>query len=789
LNRVVEETNQLGFTRYFVYDAVGKLTGRTDRNGRAIEYTYDNLYRRTQENWLDEYESSVRTIDWTYDAAGQLTAASDPAADYTYTYDALGRATTLTHDIVGLGSQVIMNHTFDALGNRTQLAATIGSTADFVTEYTYDALRRMTSIQQHGVSGGNAVAEKRIDLTYDAASQWQTITRYADLAATKLVATSAYAFDAAGRMTSLDHSQGSTSLAGYSWQYDAGNRVTQFVSLLDGAVNYNYDKTNQLTGADYSAGAGLPTAPPDESYAYDANGNRTITGYVTGPNNQLLSDGTYDYEYDKEGNRILRTNIATGETIQYEWDHRNRLIKITDKDATSEITQVAEYTYDFQNRRIAKSLSTLHSPLSTTYYLYDGNRWERGHAGDHIALQFDGAGTLTNRYLYGPAVDQILADEQIDQVLGPTAAGKVLWPLADNLGTVRDLADFDDVTDVTSIANHRQYDSFGEIIADSNSAIDHIFVFTGRQRDEESGFHYYRARYFDSKIGRFVGEDPISFQAGDANLQRYVGNGATNLVDPSGEQVGISKHWHDVSGGGFVGGAEINDGISGLGIGRQSTDGTEHYECVPRCRNHVMVGGMMLDRRPWLNSRDQRRALSFAWSDTGYSEIQRILGIALNGPQYGGFIQSMRRLPSPEMHRTMGGVGPCINWAYDVYKNNNFENKTLDPKNRNPGPFRTVYVEKVTFKIHGSGTFWTNHVVLRVEVYASQVGVGRADVFYLDNGWLGGDDHIFFPSDIPSHYFDEQPQMMRNGLTSPGYRAEPHVSEYSLPSDFTTFPP
>jgi RHS repeat-associated protein len=529
LNRVVAETNQLSFTRYFVYDAVGNLTRRTDRNGRAIEYTYDNLYRRTQENWLDEYGSPVRTIDWAYNAAGQLTAASDLAGSFQYQYDALGRQTQETHEIAGLSSQVIMSSTYDSTGNRLQLAATIGGTADFVTEYTYDALRRMTRIQQHDVGYASSVpvAEKRIDLAYDAASQWQTITRYADLSATKLVATSSYTYDAAGRLTSLDHSQGSTSLAGYSWQYDAGNRVTQLVSLLDGTVDYNYDDTNQLTGADYAYQG-------DETYAYDANGNRTISGYVTGPNNQLLSDGTYDYDYDNEGNRILRTNIVTGETTEYEWDHRNRLIKITDKDDIGEITQVAEYTYDFQNRRIAKSLSTLNSPLSTTFYLYDGNRWERGNAGDHIALQFDGDGTLTNRYLYGPAVDQILADEQIDEVLGLTTPGEVLWPLTDNHGTVRDVAQFDDVTGATSIANHIAYNAFGQINSETSQAVDYLFAFTGRERDEESGMNYHRARYYDSLIGRWISEDPLQFAAGDSQLSRYARNNTTNSIDPSG---------------------------------------------------------------------------------------------------------------------------------------------------------------------------------------------------------------------------------------------------------------
>jgi YD repeat-containing protein len=350
------------------------------------------------------------------------------------------------------------------------------------------------------------VAEKRIDLGYDAASQWQTITRYADLVGTKLVATSQYTYDAAGRLTGLNHMQGSTTLAGYAWQYDIAGRVTQFASLLDGTVDYTYDDTNQLTGADYdySAGGGLPTAPLDENYTYDANGNRTTGGYVTGPNNQLLSDGTYNYQYDGEGNRTRRTNIATGEVTEYEWDHRNRLVKITDRDASETATKVVEYSYDFQNRRLAKAIDSNGDGIidSAPLYIYDGERHERGHAGDHIALLFDGNGTLTNRYLHGPAVDQILADEQLDEILRTTAPGNVLWPLTDNLGTVRDLAQYEDATGITDVVNHLTYGAFGRVASESNAAVDHIFEFTGREKgDDLIALQYNRERYYDSRLG------------------------------------------------------------------------------------------------------------------------------------------------------------------------------------------------------------------------------------------------------------------------------------------------
>jgi len=50
----------------------------------------------------------------------------------------------------------------------------------------------------------------------------------------------------------------------------------------------------------------------------------TLAGYQTGANNRLLADGTYNYSYDDEGNRTYRTNIATGEVVEYTRDHRNR---------------------------------------------------------------------------------------------------------------------------------------------------------------------------------------------------------------------------------------------------------------------------------------------------------------------------------------------------------------------------------------------------------------------------------------------------------------------------------
>ena len=48
--------------------------------------------------------------------------------------------------------------------------------------------------------------------------------------------------------------------------------------------------------------------------------------------------------------------------------------------------------------------------------------------------------------------------------------------------------------------------------------------------------YYYRARYYDPEIGRFISEDPLGFQAG-MNFYAYVGNNPINNNDPTGKEV------------------------------------------------------------------------------------------------------------------------------------------------------------------------------------------------------------------------------------------------------------
>ena len=57
--------------------------------------------------------------------------------------------------------------------------------------------------------------------------------------------------------------------------------------------------------------------------------------------------------------------------------------------------------------------------------------------------------------------------------------------------------------------------------------------YTGRDYDPETGLRYYRARYYDSTIGRFLSEDPIMLRGG-TNFYSYVKNAPVRFVDPTG---------------------------------------------------------------------------------------------------------------------------------------------------------------------------------------------------------------------------------------------------------------
>ncbi|MFO0261921.1 MAG: RHS repeat domain-containing protein, partial [Planctomycetota bacterium] len=183
--------------------------------------------------------------------------------------------------------------------------------------------------------------------------------------------------------------------------------------------------------------------------------------------------------------------------------------------------------------------------------------WLGGYDGINptLALSSLSSSAVTNRYLWGPGVDFLLADEQLAPPVSPAspvAAGNTLWPLGDHLGTLRDLADFTGTS--FAIINHRVFDTFGRLTSETNPSVDSHFAFTGKFFDDlgdaelSTSLSHHWNRWYDPQLGKWLSEDPIGFAGGDVNLGRYVGNHATGAVDWSGWIVGqpyypLGHHW------------------------------------------------------------------------------------------------------------------------------------------------------------------------------------------------------------------------------------------------------
>jgi RHS repeat-associated protein len=273
-------------------------------------------------------------------------------------------------------------------------------------------------------------------------------------------------------------------------------------------TTYEYDPLYQLVKATYPNVA--PFNGEVDSWTYDAIGNRltnTVNGTaqaynyqkITGnPNNwqRLLSDGANNYSYDLDGNAASRS--GAGGTFNFTWSDQDRLITITGGVA-------AAYNYDWQGRRHIKQVAG-----TTTSHLYNGLN----------LIQELGASPAD--YLFGPGIDEPLAMSR---------GGQTYYYLTDALGSAAAISNTGG-----AVQNSYLHDAWGQVKSQTGS-LTNPFTYTSREA-AEAGLSFYRARYYQPSLGRFLSEDPYSpaSAADPALLDRYsyVNNNPSASVDPLG---------------------------------------------------------------------------------------------------------------------------------------------------------------------------------------------------------------------------------------------------------------
>jgi RHS repeat-associated protein len=298
----------------------------------------------------------------------------------------------------------------------------------------------------------------------------------------------------------MGHQLGATVINSFAYAYDkVGNRISKTAAI--GTANYTYDTLNRLTQAVNP----LPTNPL-ETFNYDPVGNRATSNQngasTFNQANQLLDDANFNYQYDNNGNMTRKIAKVSGAVTTYEYDAENKLARVVSPNNT------ASYRYDGLGRRVEKEVTA--GSTTTTRYIYDN---------EDILLELDGSNSIVARYTHGPGVDEPMIMEKNSQTF---------YYHADGLGSITELTN-----QSGTIVQRYTYSSFGKLESQSDANFSQPFTFTSREFDAESGFHYYRRRYYDSTTGRFISEDPNGFAAG-INFYSYAAGNPVGRVDPYG---------------------------------------------------------------------------------------------------------------------------------------------------------------------------------------------------------------------------------------------------------------
>jgi RHS repeat-associated protein len=282
---------------------------------------------------------------------------------------------------------------------------------------------------------------------------------------------------------------------------------TETLSGISSQYTYSYDSLGRLTSVTQN---GLVV----EEYQYGPNGTRTyeqnalrgIPGRTLSYSEEdhLLSAGDTTYQYDVDG--FLTTRTSGSQVTSYTYSSRGELLSVNLPDG-----RLIEYVCDPLGRRIAKKING----TIVEKYLWQGRT--------RLLAVYDGNDNLLMRFMYADARTP----------LAMTKEGLNYYLCYDQAGSLRTVADT-----LGNIVKELDYDSFGNVLLDSDPTFTVPFAFAGGLFDPDTGLVRFGARDYDPDTGRWTAKDPIGFAGGDSNLYGYVQNNPVNWIDPLGLYIG-----------------------------------------------------------------------------------------------------------------------------------------------------------------------------------------------------------------------------------------------------------
>jgi RHS repeat-associated protein len=355
------------------------------------------------------------------------------------------------------------------------------------------------------------------------------------------------------------------SIYSFNGVYDGVGNLTTGSDSVMGNWGFTYDSLNRLEAGNSSSGS---YNSQHICWAYDSFGNRTAEILQTGacPLSESSVTPTATYNSANQVTSASGMGAASGYTFSatYGYDPAG--------DVTADTTN--QYLYDAEGRLCAVANVKFGNSMIGYLYGADGARVAKGSISSMSCDPTINHFTTISDYILGPSNEQ-LTELDMDQNQGVMAwqhtniwaAGKLLgtydpdgthFYLDDPLGTRRAQTDYAGVLEKTC-----QSLPYGNSESCPPTPTEHLF--TGKERDAESGLDYFGARYYGSNMGRFMSPDwadkaePVPYadltNPQSLNLYSYAGNNPLSRSDADGhfwQELGnLLKYNHYVNNAGL----------------------------------------------------------------------------------------------------------------------------------------------------------------------------------------------------------------------------------------------
>jgi len=535
---------------------ISSVPGFTDLNGTQ-HYSFEN-YNEHPDNFLlvnvydtlsyqvaeiftppDDYYWQANNTKGKLLATAYRTLYSDNWNYKYYRYDARGRVIKMWNIINELG-QKTFDYTYNSQNQMLQMTYQNGNKPDYRRfYYSYDKAGREKFVS---VDGGGPVPDYQfpiVEYGYNENSQIDSIKYHNG--SYHIINT----FNARSWLTSSLSTEDKFSYA-LDYFYNGNIKAQRLMGSYrlnysgeqrEVSSTFRYDNSNRLLNVRKT---NVKVYSPEETFTYDKDGNiqtlvRDYSGdnfsyqYYEGTNRLRSVDGgvTQHYAYDYNGNLISdsRRNITS---IKY--DNRNLPAEMIISSIFMAKSYKIEYKYDESGNRLRKKIyenEAISGEAPVGWKLIKDEVYVRDAGGKEIAVYQNS--TLDYYNLWGNGLEgKTKKDER-----GNT---KYYYYYKDHLGSVRAVMDGSFGTTVQA----QDYEAWGDIFRSYTSEDISQNKFTSKERDAETGYDYFGARYYDSRVGNWLSPDPLSEKHIGWSPYNYVLRNPYILIDPDGKQLNIS---------------------------------------------------------------------------------------------------------------------------------------------------------------------------------------------------------------------------------------------------------